>query len=440
MKKPQLPPPIAGLWKDFGQRAVEILVKVVEPTVQGEYLHWDKLRFLEPPEGLSRQAWWFGLKLHRAQSKQIPLRDSTGIPFRFNLSDPLPECLHQIDSMARGGLQQPEPVTNPETRDLYRVRSLVEESITSSQLEGASTTRDVAKEMIREGRQPRDRSERMILNNFRTMQRIVELKDQELSVNRIFEIHRIVTEGTLDNESAVGRFRKSDEDIVVGDQFGEIFNVPPPAEELKSRVALMCDFANGKTPGGFIHPMVRSMILHFWLAYDHPFADGNGRTARALFYWSMLKQGYWLFEYISISKIILEAPAKYGLAFLHSETDENDMTYFLLHHAEVIRRALDELYRYIDERSRRLAEAQKELRGLTHLNHRQRDLITHALRHLGQRYTIEYQKNTHHVVYETARTDLMDLANRGLLEKRKAGKTWNFTPRADLEQRLREMV
>ena len=60
--------------------------------------------------------------------------------------------------------------------------------------------------------------------------------------------------------------------------------------------------------GGFIHPMIRSIILHFWLAYDHPFVDGNGRTARALFYWSMLRHGYWLFEFISISQIILKGP------------------------------------------------------------------------------------------------------------------------------------
>ncbi len=439
MKKPKSPPPNRDQWKEFGEQAFEIFSKVTDPTVRGEYLHWDKLRFLKPPEGLSHRAWWFGLKLRREQSKFIPLEDASRRPFRFNLPDPLPEWLHRTDSMAHGAIQQPEPVTNPETRDRYLVRSLIEESITSSQLEGASTTRDVAKEMIREGRQPRDRSERMILNNFRTMQRIIDLKNQELNVERIFEIHRIVTEGTLDVESAVGRFRRPDEDIVVGDQFGEIFHVPPPAEELERRVALMCDFANGRTPGGFIHPVVRSMILHFWLAYDHPFVDGNGRMARALFYWSMRKQGYWLFEYISISRIILEAPARYGLAFLHSETDDHDLTYFLLHQAEVIRRAIDELYRYIDERGRKLAEAQEELRGLTHLNHRQRDLITHALRHPGQRYTVEYQKNTHHVVYETARSDLMDLAKRGLLEKRKAGKTWIFTPRADLEQRLREM-
>lgn len=223
------------------------------------------------------------------------------------------------------------------------------------------------------------------------------------------------------------------------DELGEAFHVPPAAEELRRRIEVMCDFANGSSPGGFIHPVARSMILHFWLAYEHPFVDGNGRTARVLFYWSMLKQGYWLFEYITISKIILRGPTKYGLAFLHSETDENDLTYFLLYHADVIRRAIEELYRYIEERSRRRREIRQELRGLGHLNSRQRDLIEHALRHPGRDYTIEYHKNTHGVVYETARTDLMDLAERGLFRKRKVGKTWNFSPAADLEEKLRRL-
>jgi Fic family protein len=319
------------------------------------------------------------------------------------------------------------------------VRSLIEESTTSSQLEGASTTREVAKQMIREGRKPRDRSERMILNNYRTMQRIIELKDRKIDKDMILEIHRLVTDGTLDNPSGVGRLRRPDERVVVGDDLGEVFHDPPAAVDLEHRIAAMCDFANRETPGGFIHPMVRSMILHFWLAYDHPFVDGNGRTARALFYWSMLKQGYWLFEYIAISKIILKGPAKYGRAFLYSETDENDLTYFLLYHAGVVRRAIDELYLYIDSRRERLARIQRELRGLTHLNNRQRDLINHALRHPGQHYTVEYHRNMHNVVYETARSDMMDLADRGLLQKRKVGKAWLFTPSADLEERLRQV-
>lgn len=108
------------------------------------------------------------------------------------------------------------------------------------------------------------------------------------------------------------------------------------------------------------------------------------------------------FEYITISKIILAAPAKYGRAFLYSETDENDLTYFLLYHADVIFRAMNELYTYIDQHTKRLADAQKDLRGFTVLNYRQRELISHALRHPGRSFTVESHRNSHRVVYETA--------------------------------------
>ena len=87
------------------------------------------------------------------------------------------------------------------------------------------------------------------------------------------------------------------------------------------------------------HHHIRAIILHFWLAYGHPFVDGNGRTARALFYWAMLHEGYWLFEFISISNILRKAPAQYGLSFLYSETDDNDLTYFIVAQTKVIRRA-----------------------------------------------------------------------------------------------------
>ena len=66
---------------------------------------------------------------------------------------------------------------------------------------------------------------------------------------------------------------------------------------------------------GFLHPVIRSILLHFWVAYDHPFVDGNGRNARALFYWSMLRHGFWLAEFFSISHEILKAPRKYYRAF-----------------------------------------------------------------------------------------------------------------------------
>jgi Fic family protein len=368
--------------------------------------------------------------------KEVPLRDKKKYPFKYIIVDPIPEMLHKIDQGAGGFIRMPEQITNPDTKDQYYISSLIQEAITSSQLEGAATTLKVAKEMIRTGRPPRDRSEQMILNNFKTMQQIGKLRNKPLSKELVFDIHKIITDKTLDDKSAAGRFRRADEHIVVGDMYNEIFHDPPSAKQLEERLDAMCKFANSETPAGFIHPIVRSIILHFWLAYDHPFVDGNGRTARALFYWSMLQHGFWLFEFISISQIILNHPAKYGRAFLYTETDDNDLTYFIIYHLEVIQRAIEELHEYIKRKAEKLQAVERELRGITILNHRQRDLISHALRHPHQRYTIRSHQLSHNVVYQTSRLDLLDLERRGLLNSQKIGKTWYFTPANDLEEKL----
>jgi Fic family protein len=410
----------------------------VEPP--NDYPHWDKLRHLTPPEGLTAEEWWFGIKMRRrGLLKDIPLLDKTGQPFRFGVPELVQAELHDIDMGAGRSSGIPEPITNPQTRDRYLIRSLIEEAITSSQLEGAATTREVAKEMIRTGRPPRDNSEQMILNNYVTMQRITELKKDTLSPEMVFAIHRLVTEKTLPDPTAAGRFRQPDEQRVVGDDFGEIFHNPPPAEQLPQRLRAMCDFANGKTPGFFVHPAVRAIILHFWLAYDHPFVDGNGRTARALFYWGMLHAEYWLFEFISISSILKKASMKYGMSFLHSETDENDLTYFIVAQTKVIRRAIEELHAYIGRKTMEVRELDAHVRALDLFNHRQAELVRHALKHPYQEYTIAGHGKSHNVVYETSRTDLLDLKARGVLDEKKRGKRMVFTVPCDLAERLRRM-
>jgi Fic family protein len=182
-------------------------------------------------------------------------------------------------------------------------------------------------------------------------------------------------------------------------------------------LAALCDFANGVTPDGFVHPAVRAILLHFWLAYDHPFVDGNGRTARALFYWAMLHSGYWLFEFVSISAILRKAPAQYSRSFLYTETDDNDLTYFLLAQTEVIRKAMRELQNYIARKTSEVREVEQHLRALELFNHRQVALIRHAMQHPGHRYTFISHQKSHAVAYQTARTDLLDLATRGILER-----------------------
>lgn len=439
MRMPKTPPDTGPIWQDLlKDRPQWWRIAALEPgpLVGGKYLHWDKLIRHAPPDGVTHPQWWASIKRNRRSLyKSIPQVDSKGDAFQYLLVDPIPQRLHEIDLGLGGSIRMSDlPITNRDTRDQYYVNSLMEEAITSSQLEGAATTRPVAREMIRTGRPPRDRSERMILNNFKTMRHISDLKERPLTPDMVFEIHRLVTDKALDDPTAAGRLRRPEEQVVIRDEYGEVFHQPPDADGLPHRLRLMCEFANASEP--FVHPVIRSIIVHFWLAYDHPFVDGNGRTARALFYWSMLHHNYWLCEFISISHVILKAPVKYGRTFLHTETDDNDLTYFILYHLDVIHRAVQDLHRYIDRKTRQLQAVEIELRGVADLNHRQRALIGHALRHPNHRYTIESHRASHDVVHQTARTDLRNLVDRGLLTAAKRGKTWHFTPVADLERKL----
>ena len=199
-------------------------------------------------------------------------------------------------------------------------------------------------------------------------------------------------------------------------------------------------FRQSRPSDAFLHPVVKAILLHFWLAYDHPFIDGNGRTARALFYWSMLSQGYWLAEFVSISGILRKAQAKYARSFLYSETDENDVTYFIDAQLDVIRRAIDELHRYLKRKLTEVRATEQLLGASVSLNHRQIALLSHSLRHPGTRYSIASHKTSHGVTYQTARTDLLDLEARDLLVKSRSGKMFHFTPVPDLDKRLRELT
>jgi Fic family protein len=443
MRMPKTPPSLSALWHQVKEknRFAAIFGSKISHLVNGKYMYWDRLSYHQPPAKLTHEEWWMGIKqARRAMFKSTPLKSKSDKTFSFSLTDPIPERLHQIDLGSGGVIQMPDQIINPETRDQYCIGSLIEEAITSSQLEGAITTRKEAKELLRTGRQPKDKNEQMILNNYLTMKEIRKIKDQALTKDLVFHLHRLITENTLDDPSAAGRFRNETEKRVVGDDYGEVFHDPPPAPELEQRLAEMCDFANGKTPDGFIHPALRSIILHFWLAYDHPFVDGNGRTARALLYWSMLRHGFWLFEFISISNIILRAPKEYYRAFMYTETDDNDLTYFILHQLDVIHEAIDQLHDYITRKTAELRTVESNLRGSVIFNHRQRALISHALRHPSYHYTIQGHQTSHNVVYQTARTDLLDLKERGLLRAEKVGKTWYFTPSRELEKNLAKLA
>jgi Fic family protein len=417
---------------------IKKIISGITPTItneKGQYLHWDKLKYLTfPKEFKSIEEYWFFIKYSRInQYKNLPFIED----FKYILTDDIQQSIHEVDSKMHGSIESDNINQNKER---YIIDSLISEAISSSQLEGASTTRKVAKEMLQQNKQPQDYSQTMIYNNYQAIKFIDEHKNNELTPELILELHYLVTVNAIDNEADAGHLRQDNKIAVYDNNTNKALYIPPDYQSLSDRLKILCDFANGNAPDYFIHPIIRAIVVHFILGFDHPFTDGNGRTARALFYWVMLKNNYWLFQYVTLSTYLKKSPTKYGKSFLKSESDEGDLTYFIISQLDFIQQAIEGLFDFVESKQN---QQQQTLKLLTTyllngaLNSRQTILIQHALKHSGNVYTIEGHKLSHHIGYKMAREDLLKLTKLNLLHQSKQGRAFIFIAPADLEQRIK---
>lgn len=384
---------------------------------QEEYPYWNKVKYkklngLDTPEDI-----WNALKQLRL-SNQITVNPNYGI--HFSMTNSMARLCHNFD-MQFGGSWGSESLIPRDSRKIYLMNSVIDEAISSSQMEGASTTRKVAKEMLRNKITPKDKSQWMIYNNFQTIQFLSENLDQPMTPEFLLQIHSLMTYNTMDNPEDAGRFRQNDNVVVANSVTNEIVHTPPSFTEIPAAIAWFCQFANSNEVTVFIHPIIKGAILHFFISFLHPFVDGNGRTARAIFYWYLLKEGYWLTEYLSISRIIYKSKASYEKSFLQSETDGNDIGYFITYHLNALEKAFDELKAYIERKTVQKKDEVQLLKigGITrrqasilHLFIKEADLIVTAKDIAGRML----------VTQPTAKKDLSELVQSGLLTEIKLNK------------------
>lgn len=397
------------------------------------YYYWDKVRSQPLSKAFDKKEIWALIRLRRhMNSNSAPIQDVNSQPFTFWLPDEIQKKLHLIDQSTGGNLALWDPGNDKKSSAKYMVSSLMEEAITSSQIEGAVATIKDAKKMLLEKRRPKNKSEQMIYNNFVTMRSIKDVCKKKLDLKVLLDLHVSITKGTLESAEEEGRFRTSEDNVSVVTNYGELLFTPPKAEEIQNRLEALIDFANDIDGKPFIHPVIKAIMLHFWMAYIHPFTDGNGRMARTLFYWYMLKHEYWLFEYTSISKTILKRTTKYANAYLYSEHDDNDLTYFIHFHIDVIMDAVEELKEYIQMEREKNHQMRREIAEHPDLNIRQTRIIQHAMSHPHDVLTIKIHQNINNIAYQTARTDLLELEEKKWLKSVKKGKTIYFVPADNL--------
>ena len=396
---------------------VNALLKGIDPNimpvvdkVNADYEYWDKVKYKKLPEGFTPQMLWANVKASRLRS-MISVWEKYGI--NLCITSQMQRLCHEFD-MKFGSFWEVEGEAQSAEKKYYLSSSLMEEAIYSSIMEGASTTRVVAKDMLRKKKSPQNKSQQMIANNYNTIQYIVEHKDEPLTEEALLHIHRLMTEKTMDNPEDAGRFRINDKVVVADMVEGDIIYTPPSFQEIPEFVDDLCDFFNNDNPRTFIHPIIRGIIVHFMLAFMHPFVDGNGRTARALFYWYMLKEKYWLTEYMSISRVIAKSKPSYEKSFRYVENDGNDIGYFVAYNLRALDISFQQLTDYI-QRKQREKKAATSFMIAGNINYRQAMILQRLKEEPNTIMTVKDVQEQFSVSSMTARKDLSDLVQQGYL-------------------------
>ena len=258
----------------------------------------------------------------------------------------------------------------------------------------------------------------MIMNNYVAMNYIKnDLVKKDLEIGDLLYLQSVLTKDTIDVEDEVGRFRTDSDPIYVEFQW-KVAHIPPTESFLTKELNSFIDFANNTSQKTFIHPVIKAIIIHFWIGYLHPFCDGNGRTARALFYWYLLKNGYFWFSYMPLSSVIKNSKVDYGKSYIYTEQDDYDLTYFINYNLRKIQQAFN---KYQEHLKNSFNKNHTNLRALNHLslNDRQKKLLLYFQENLDSYTNPTTHMNYYGIAKVTAINDLKKLEKDGFLESRK---------------------
>ncbi|TBR44218.1 Fic family protein [Marinomonas agarivorans] len=427
--------PITKIYNN-GELILDYLEYNAPVDAKGRYFHFDEIKYRLPKQLDPILAWSLIKDTRKRQSHKIydafigqSLADASVF-----LTPTIQKTISEVDrNTTTAALEWMCNQIGEQKHLEYLLNDLVEdEAISSSQLEGAATTTKVAKDMLKRARKPRNMDEKMILGNFKMMKYAWENRHKALSIDFIEELHQIGVEGIKNERYKPGVIRTSD-DVVIEDNNGEIVHTPPKAAHLNNRLNRLVEWVNQSHHNientNYIHPLVKAITLHFRIGYEHPFYDGNGRVARALFYWYLFKNEFAAFRYIALSVLLKEAPVQYGKSYLYTETDDMDLTYFVDYQCRIIIRAIQKFKLSYKESVEAADAFNKWLweSGLyRQLSDKQKTVFQVANSEKATIFTINHVKDNLGCSYNTAATVLNGLVELQLFEKVKDGREWVY--------------
>lgn len=209
----------------------------------------------------------------------------------------------------------------------------------STAIEGNPLTLEQVR-ALEEGREPlasAPRHRREVTNYFaglRYVEKNATLK--HIRHEHLFALHRLLAGEVMDQGSA-GVYRSIS--VRVGDHF------PPHPDDVSPLMHELLDWWNHRSTD--ISPILSSAILHYRFEDIHPFADGNGRTGRALALWELYRRGFDSHHIFSVDEYYWENRPAYYAALAQVHKAGGDLSQWLEYSALGLRQTLEQVWKRV---------------------------------------------------------------------------------------------
>lgn len=370
-----------------------------------------KYRIQKLPEDW--QKLWHKITNTRKQGAVPVFLNSIGLKFWYFPSDSIQRKTIQLERL--GTKLHDKILSHHKLKREFLIDAAVEEAITSAIYEGANTTRAKAKQLINSGNRPASKDDWMLLNNYEALNWIKEHRDENLTSDIILTIHQIVTKNTLDESDInyCGRFR--DDTVYVNNALGkrvhEGISHQKIQEVMTEAIKVVTDNPR------YIHPLIKGILLHYFIAYIHPFFDGNGRTARTLFYFKLMKHDLPFIELLSISAHLKNTGNRYEKSFEIVKNNDWDLTYFIDYCLESLLTAI----RIVEGKVDYLISI-NVLKNTYHFSENQIGLLQRMVLNKYRSISIDQYASEIKKSREIARQELKNLLEKNFLKEQKQGK------------------
>lgn len=377
---------------------------------QQRYLTPEEIKYRLKQQGTAEAEW-------PSISKEIVATRKTGSitlffksiepKFWFYPADVIHKKINEIEKLGKDLYEQINK--NASFKNEFLLDSAIEEAITSAIYEGAHSTRAQAEQLIASGERPKNKDEWMLINNFKAMKWVKNNQQTALTKEAILQLHHIVTENTLEGDDVnfQGKFRN--DKVFVGPHEG--------IDQTKIEQAINEMIQLTTNNPRYFHPLLKGILVHYFMGYIHPFFDGNGRTARALFYFKSIRNQLNYVELLSVSAYLRIHGKQYENSFVKVKENEHDLTYF-------IDFCLDSMLSALKEVSRKVSYLLRmtDLKDRFELSQTQVGLIQRMALHKFRTIDIEEYAQQISKSREFARQELKGLLDLNLVSEIKMSK------------------